>query len=169
MENKKFHRKFTKFCEIATASRKGVCWYCILRFLASDGQNLFDEERLERIVNFLLGILLKYDCTDKSIFYKIIEFYFRFHFLECHYEEDESYENNVNSIMNPFRSLASDQKDILLSIVNVETLPICLIDWEFFLVLSKYGIQIGRSIFNMKNAKMLFARFLYVFLFIACF
>lgn len=162
----KLERKFDVFRQSSSVSRKNVCWTCILRFLLENNfQELLVLKNGDEVIDFCLNKLMKYDCGDKNTLYRILEYCFRFHFYVCMCHEISHEREYINAIMKPLRILRSGRKHSLSS-MDLRAYPICTINTILLLVLSKYGIHIEKSVFNIRNAVKVLQDFLYVFLYI---
>lgn len=165
----KLERKFNVFRQSSSVSRKNVCWTCILRFLLQNNfQELLVLKNGDEVIQFCLNKLMKYDCGDKNILYRILEYCFRFHFYVCVCHDMSQEREFINAIMKPLRVLRSG-REISLSRMDLRAYPICTLDSILLLVLSKYGIHIEKSVFNIRNAVNVLQDFLYVFLYIIYF
>ena len=162
MDLKEFDRKFESFRKASAISKKHICWTCIHRFLDKYWHciNLFGSNSGDRVVKFCLDILMEHDCIDKTFLYTVLEFYFRWHFHDCNCRDTRSEIEYMTKIMEPLRILESSNEKNLFSKVNLGTLPICVTDVKFMLVLSKYGIDTELSIFSLENAVSSFKRFM---------
>lgn len=168
MELKLFDRRFGNFLKASGITNKRICWTCIIRFIDNNWciNDLFGSSSGNRLVNFCVGILLEHDCIDKTYLYKFLELYFRWHFHNC-ICEDKTLEIQ-REVMKPLKILESSEIKPF-SEIDFESLPSCISDVKFMMVLSKYGIHAENSVFNIINARNSLKTFLYVFLLVTFF
>ena len=164
MSTTNFYRNFEYFSEVSTLSRKSVCCTCIYRFsLKSDFENLPTENR-EQVIDFLESTLMKYDCSEKIVLHRLLHCILvrYFHDFGCDAGNDKKH---MFELMDPLKTVLLNRRHVSLSRMNLAFFP-CFTSAKFLLVLSKYGIHIGRSVFSLQKARNTIENFLYVFSFL---
>lgn len=164
MELKQFDKRFENFLRASGITNKRICWTCIIRFIDNNWyiNDLFGSSSGNRLVKFCVGILMEHDCSDKTFLYKLLEFYFRWHYHNCICEDKTLESEYMYKVMNPLKILESHEIKPF-SEIDFVSLPSCISDVKFMMVLSKYGIHADSSVFNVVNARNSLKRFLYVY------